>query len=1633
MSALLTLSVLITQAHAASDARAFALVYQAEALLDKQAGQPLTNPQAFDLRTKLLLEALRLEAQSEATSGKPNQQLALSMHARAALANAVDKLESLGVTQSLVAPRSALANGSIVGVVRNASTNLPITVANSIRIQATEFSSQLLPSGAGIINNAPINANGEYSLSLPPGNYQLRTLPGAPNLEFIPQVFGFGNCVDLVQCTRYVGTIVTVADSASATANFSMPTGGRISGNLKRSDTMANLVNTLVSARSESGGFQVNVNTDSSGNFTLQGLAPGRYRVATAGASLPGFLHTVHPNIACGDVDCDTVPGSELITVTGTATTSGINLTVSPGAGELSGIITQAGSNAPVVDAGDGRSVVYLISEDRGTFAQSILSTPTGSYRFAKLRPGNYRVVAVAPGLIGKVVLSTQPSVTTRDCNDPNICDALGIGGAVTIAAGAALSNINFALNAGASVSGSVRTAAGGAPIVGATVTIGNSVYGSSAITDATGNFTVRGLAPGVYYASADALPQNFVQTWLGDIACRGFACINIGRPISLTADASLSDINFNMPVGGTLTGVILDGATGFPAPRQARLELFTANSRTAVVQVFNMGAAGYSATGLPPGAYKAVFASESVLGWVDTAFGGLPCPRGSCDLSLLPTLAVNSGSTTANVGASLPRGPIISGRVTDAATGAPIRALAFGSGLSNFVAFNSNLNNYAGFARVGPSGNFSSRTGLSSGAYFLSSFLLRNNTSFGGGYIDQTYNNIACPFGSCGLTSGAPINVATTSQSGFDIALNQGGAISGTVTRAFNAAPLFGVDVTAYNSAGKVVAAARSNPNGQYRLSGLPAGSYFVSTQNAQGFQDALYSGQSCEPFCNPVSGTPIVVSGTATTSGRDFALQQLVSIGGVVSDGAPADNVAVELYGQIGNLLAQVVSTSTGSYLFDGLTPGRFYVRTRNAQGGVDDLYWQTGNPQNTETSKPACVGTACQVQRGTPIDAQAGSSFNAANLALAAPSSIQGTIKKSPSSAVFSGVALVLYDARGAAVASTSSGADGSYRFSALAAGSYYLVSRGTPGFVDLAYPNSACAAACSGLTGSAIVLAQGASVSAIDLSLSAGASLSGSVVASASNQPIAGIIVQVYNSAGTAVAQLATSATGNYSVNNLVNGQYFVRTQNTPEPGAVSYVNEVHNNRACGAYCDMLNGNPVVITAGNSVTGIDFSLNAGGTISGAISRVAGGSAIALAQVQALDVNGQVAAIASSDASGNFTLSGLPAGSYKIRTSNSAGFINQVYRSTSPLPCSPNPCALSSGTAVSLANAGLVSGINFALSAGGTISGTAADLFNNPLAAGTAVLLGSNAQLLSTAPIASGNFEFNGLAAGSYYLLIRNSSALIDLLYPNIPCPAGACNVQALGTPIVLATNRSTAGLNSTSNIDLRLPVGRAISGQVRAAGLPIADVEVYFFNASGALVGSGISDALGTYQSTETLPAGAGIHYFAATSSPSKRGAGGGLVNRAWSGALCLQACNITEIGTAIPLPQAVGALSGINFDLTQGGSLSGRVSGDNDAELAQVSVEVFNSAGLLSGQTLSDSLGNYQIDGLAPGNYFARTRNVLNLADQVFGSGECTSTCNPLTGSAIAITGTANTGNIDFELTLANAIFRSGFE
>ncbi|MBK8283877.1 MAG: carboxypeptidase regulatory-like domain-containing protein [Ahniella sp.] len=861
-----------------ADLEATSLIRQAESLRTNKLSSSIDNRSDLARRERVFAAAQALEASIDAGS------VSLSGDLRNRLSVSLEALQDVPVDVSLLSTRAPLANGTLSGTVSDATTGLPVTIANAVRVQAWDFSSQASPTGAGIVNSAFINASGQYTLTLPPGNYHVRTTSNTQG--FINQAFGFGNCPDNFYCPRYVGTIVTVPDGGAVNnINFQMQPGGRITGTVTRSDTSAPLVSSSVSVVNENGQFATGAGTDAAGVYTTGGLVPGRYRVyASPPGSLPGFLGEVHNNIPCSVNDCFGFMPVDWITVTGTGTTTGINFSLDPLAGSISGTVTESGTGLPIQDDGSFTFLVNLRSEDQNTF-MSVELGAGGTYSFTGLRPGNYIVSASVPGFIGKIVSSLAP-VATSDCVS-DACDHLTQGARISVAPSGNVTGLDFQLDRGARVSGTIRSVSGALPIQGATVSLSGPAF-ASGVTDALGNFTVSGIPAGVYYVNADAPALNYVQTWLGDVPCRGFHCQGTGTPLTVTANAVISGLQINLGTGGTLSGTISDGLTGFPAPRQTRLELFDTSNRL-IVQSISNGAGGFSFGGLAPGAYKAVFASSSVVGWMDTAFGGLQCPRGGCDQSLLPSVFVTAGATTSGINVTLPRGPRISGRILDATTGQPIVPKAWGSTYSSSVAMNNNLSNYAGFASVDRAGNYLSRTGFPNGPYFVSTFLLRNNTPIGGGYIDELFDDRACPYGSCGLTSGTPVNVAGTDVTGINMNLSPGGGMSGRVTDAGSGNGLAGVTVRAFDATNRLVAVSATGPTGNYQISGLPAGNYFLTTDNPLGYQDELFNGFSCEPFCNPSTGSAVVVTGTTITANRDFALERSVTISGLVTEGVP------------------------------------------------------------------------------------------------------------------------------------------------------------------------------------------------------------------------------------------------------------------------------------------------------------------------------------------------------------------------------------------------------------------------------------------------------------------------------------------------------------------------------------------------------------------------------------------------------------------------------------------------------------------------------------------------------------------------------------------------------------------------
>ena len=105
-----------------------------------------------------------------------------------------------------------------------------------------------------------------------------------------------------------------------------------------------------------------------------------------------------------------------------------------------------------------------------------------------------------------------------------------------------------------------------------------------------------------------------------------------------------------------------------------------------------------------------------------------------------------------------------------------------------------------------------------------------------------------------------------------------------------------------------------------------------------------------------------------------------------------------------------------------------------------------------------------------------------------------------------------------------------------------------------------------------------------------------------------------------------------------------------------------------------------------------------------------------------------------------------------------------------------------------------------------------------------------------------------------------------------------------------------------------------------------------------------------------------------------------------------------------------------------------GGISGRVTrAGSGSGLWNITVEMTDVAGMTSRSATTDVDGRFTIAGLAPGFYFARTRNALGYLDELFHEFPCVDWCTFGAGTPIPITAGAVTGYVDFTLRLGGQI------
>jgi hypothetical protein len=478
----------------------------------------------------------------------------------------------------------------------------------------------------------------------------------------------------------------------------------------------------------------------------------------------------------------------------------------------------------------------------------------------------------------------------------------------------------------------------------------------------------------------------------------------------------------------------------------------------------------------------------------------------------------------------------------------------------------------------------------------------------------------------------------------------------------------------------------------------------------------------------------------------------------------------------------------------------------------------------------------------------------------------------------------------------------------------------------------------AAQAHALTGHLTILGIGMQVAGVSLNIhaddsGASGSISGKVMRDSDGTGISGVRIDAFDSSWTNVKSATTDYSGSYSIGGLSAGKYYLETWNN-----LGFVDEYYNN-----VTSQLAATAIAVTAGMNTANISFSLALGGTISGKVTRDSDGTGISGVPIQAFDSSWNSFKFAGTDSSGSYSVDGLPAGNYYIKTRNTLGFVDEYYNNVS---------TQSAATAVAVTVGINTSNINFGLAPGGSISGKVTRDSDGTGISGVQVYAYDSSWNYAITDT-SGSYSIVGLPAGNYFLQTGNSLGFLDEYYNNVTFRSAATAVAvSVGTNI--------------SNINFGLALGGSISGKVTrdADGTGISGIRVHAWDSNWGEVNSATTDSSGSY-SIAGLPAG---YYYLQTENSL------GFVDEYYN--------NVTSQIAATAFAVAPGTTTAnINFKLEKGWAISGIVTGDGGAAIAGASVLLRQIAGTTSSpyswSALTDTSGRYSLvlpENLLPNNF-----------------------------------------------------------
>jgi hypothetical protein len=253
----------------------------------------------------------------------------------------------------------------------------------------------------------------------------------------------------------------------------------------------------------------------------------------------------------------------------------------------------------------------------------------------------------------------------------------------------------------------------------------------------------------------------------------------------------------------------------------------------------------------------------------------------------------------------------------------------------------------------------------------------------------------------------------------------------------------------------------------------------------------------------------------------------------------------------------------------------------------------------------------------------------------------------------------------------------------------------------GYINEIYGGIQCEGDCveqQAAAGAPILVAPGGTTSGVDIALSRGGRIAGTVADAATSAGIQDAVVYVYDSRNRVVARGISDPAGAFLTSpGLASGIYYAVAA-----GYGGYLSEIFDNVSCGTSCfsgmAITAGSPIAVTAGTTTTGRHFTLQRGARIRGTIAQEGTGQPLGNASVRIFDDAGRLITSGTSNQDGSYvTELGLPGGVYFASTTNGIGHRDEIFDNQ---PCADD-CAsqVTTGTPIRVPD-GTAQTVNLAL---------------------------------------------------------------------------------------------------------------------------------------------------------------------------------------------------------------------------------------------------------------------------------------------------------------------------------------------